>query len=73
MRAYRGSLPRASRPRTDFEAGWSIAGLLVDQILERFAAPETCEIIEKAFHAAFQPARRVVGAVRRQQDVSEVV
>jgi len=47
--------------------------MLVHNVFEGFAFDESLEIIDKQFDGALEGARRVVGAMRRQENVIELI
>src|SRR5262249_41029075 len=50
----------------------SVPGMVVHDVLERLALDEAVDVFHEPFHRAFDPARRAIGVVRRDQHVVEV-
>src|ERR1051325_8349347 len=51
----------------------SISAYFIHDVEERFALPEPLEVIQKELHSALLPVGRMVGGVRGEQHVLELV
>src|ERR1017187_4334518 len=69
-----GGLPTRRRlPTCPTSRGISIPAALVNHVEQSFAFVETLELVQKELHRAFQPIRRVIGTVWREQHVFQGV